>query len=97
MYYEIKTERSPNKRRDRHDIVVEILKTAMDGKIKTHIMYKAKLSYDQLNKYLELLSRKGFLENYTIKRRNNDLKMYRTTQKGLQLIKDFETVKSIWK
>ncbi len=97
MYYEIKRRGSQNKRRDRHDIVVEILKTAMDGKIKTHIMYKAKLSYDQLNKYLELLNRKGLLENYTIRRRNNDLRMYRTTQKGLQLIKDFETVKSIWR
>ena len=97
MYYEIKRRGSQNKRRDRHDIVVEILKTAMDGKIKTHIMYKAKLSYDQLNKYLELLNRKGLLENYTIRRRNNDLRMYRTTQKGLQLIKDFETVKSVWR
>lgn len=97
MYYEIERRGSPNKRRDRHDIVVEILKTAMDGKIKTHIMYKAKLSYDQVNKYLELLSRRGLLENYTVRRRNNDLRVYRTTQKGLQLIKDFETVKNVWR
>jgi predicted transcriptional regulator len=53
------------KRRDRHDIVVEILRTAVDGKIKTHIMYKAKLSYAQLNEYLPLLVEKGFLEVHT--------------------------------
>ncbi|NIW09775.1 MAG: hypothetical protein GWN33_04070, partial [Gammaproteobacteria bacterium] len=73
-----------NKRRDRHDIVAEILKTARGGKIKTHIMYKAKLSYSQINEYLNLLIKKGFLENMTIKRKRQIITMYKTTKKGME-------------
>jgi len=51
-----------SKRRDRHEIIAEILETARGGAIKTHIMYKAKLSFAQLNKYVPLLIEKGFLE-----------------------------------
>jgi predicted transcriptional regulator len=50
------------KRRDRHDIVAEILETAKGGVIKTHVLYKAKLSYAQLSEYIRMLLRKGFLE-----------------------------------
>ena len=58
-----------NRRRDRHEIVAEILNHAKGGKIKTHIMYKAKLSYAQINEYLRLLVEKGFLEDLTTKRK----------------------------
>ena len=56
-------------RRDRHEIVAEILETAIGGAIKTHIMYKAKLSYNQLNDYLTSLVESGLLENHTIIRK----------------------------
>jgi len=72
------------KRRDRHDIIVDILKTARDGKKKTQIMYKAKLSHAQLKLYLDVLRKSGLLEN-------ND-GVFKTTRKGLQLIKDFESI-----
>jgi len=85
-----------NKRRDRHDIAVEILRTAVDGKIKTHIMYKAKLSYAQLNEYIQLLLDKGLLENITIRQRRMDKKVYKTTHKGLEFIESFETVRRLW-
>jgi len=84
------------KRRDRHDIVVEILKTAMEGKIKTHIMYKAKLSYAQLNEYLPLLVEKGFLENTSIKQKRALKRVYRTTQKGLAFLENFNSIKKLW-
>ena len=71
------------KRRDRHDIAVEILRTAVEGKIKTHIMYKAKLSYAQLNEYLPLLIEKGFLENTSIRHKRTLKRVYKTTKKGL--------------
>ena len=63
---------SSNRRRDRHEIVAEILKTAREGRIKTHIMYKAKLSYSQINTYLKLLVGNGVLsqdEAYELMRR----------------------------
>jgi predicted transcriptional regulator len=84
------------KRRDRHDIVVEILKTAIDAKIKTHIMYKAKLSYGQINKYLSLLVNKGFIESFTVKHRKVLRKLYRTTEKGRKLLENFESIAKLW-
>ena len=85
-----------NKRRDRHDIVAEILKTARGGKIKTHIMYKAKLSYSQINEYLNLLLEKGFLENMTIMRKRQIVTMYKTTQKGIEFLDHLEFLNKLW-
>lgn len=81
-----------NRRRDRHDIVTEILKTAREGKIKTHIMYKAKLSYSQINTYLQLLVEKGFLENNIVVRKKQTITLYKTTPKGVHLIENIEVV-----
>jgi predicted transcriptional regulator len=84
------------KRRDRHYIVVEILRTAVEGKIKTHIMYKAKLSYAQLNEYLPLLIENGFLENTSVKQRRLVKRVYKTTDKGLKFLENFDSVKKLW-
>jgi predicted transcriptional regulator len=84
------------KRRDRHDIIVEILKTAMNGKVKTHIMYKARLSYAQLNEYLPRLVENGFLENQKVKRRKDYKKVFKTTSKGLKFIENFENIRCLW-
>jgi len=84
------------KRRDRHDIIIEILKTAIEGRIKTHIMYKAKLSYAQLNEYLPTLVQNGFLENTTIRSKKYQKKVFKTTFKGLRLIENFETMNKLW-
>jgi len=84
------------KRRDRHDIVAEILKTAVNGQIKTHIMYRAKLSYSQINEYLPLLVEKGFLENIHVTRGRQRLTVYRTTPKGIQFIENLESVDKLW-
>jgi predicted transcriptional regulator len=72
------------RRRDRHDIILDILKIARGGRRKTHIMYKAKLSYCQLKAYLELLNDRGLLES-------ND-GFYCTTRKGLDFIKTYEEI-----
>ncbi len=84
-----------SKRRDRHDIVAEILKTAREGRIKTHIMYKAKLSYSQINTYLQLLVDKGFLENNTIVRKRQTITLYRTTSKGVHFIENIDNVNEL--
>jgi len=84
------------RRRDRHDIIVEILKTAIEGKIKTHIMYKAKLSYAQVNQYLPSLVSNGFLENITVKHKRHYKKVFRTTPKGVRFIENFESMRKLW-
>jgi len=84
-----------NRRRDRHDIVAEILRTARRGGIKTHIMYKAKLSYSQINSYLQVLVDKGFLENTTISRKRHFVTVYRTTSKGLMYINNLDAVNQL--
>jgi len=80
---------SVSKRRDRHDIVAEILETARGGAIKTHIMYKAKLSYAQLNDYLPLLVEKGFLENLTIMRNKQTKRILKTSEQGEKFLQNF--------
>ena len=78
-----------NKRRDRHEIVAEILETARGGAIKTHIMYKAKLSYAQLNEYLPLLVEKGFLENLTIVKNRQTKHILKTSGQGEVFLQNF--------
>jgi len=84
------------RRRDRHEIIAEILRTAVNGKIKTHIMYRAKLSYSQINEYLPLLVENGLLENAKMPRGKQRTIVYRTTAKGLQFIESLESVNKLW-
>jgi len=84
------------RRRDRHEIIAEILKTALNGKIKTHIMYRAKLSYSQINEYLPLLIEKGFLENTKVMRGKQRALVYRTTSKGLQFMENLDSLHRLW-
>jgi len=72
------------KRRDRHDILVDILKTAKLGIKRTNLMHKAKLSHTQLKLYLYVLSENGLLES-------ND-GLVRTTTKGTQFVRVFESL-----
>ena len=84
------------KRRDRHEIVAEILTIAIGGMIKTHIMYRAKLSYSQINEYLPLLVDKGFLENTNVLRMGQRTRIYKTTQKGLEFIESLKAIDKLW-
>jgi predicted transcriptional regulator len=69
------------KRRDKLDIISEITEIAKNGALKTQIMYKANLSFAQLNEYLKLLTKINLLE----KNANGGKEVYRATEKG----KDF--------
>ena len=75
------TERS-RRRRARHDIIMEILKTAKSGEKKTQIMYKARLSFSQLEQYLNALKNGGFI--------SEESGVWRTTEKGLHVIEACE-------
>jgi predicted transcriptional regulator len=68
------------KYRSRTDIVGLILEAANGGATKTRIMYKAFLSYAQLKDYLTVLLEKDVLEY------EDETQLFRTTEKGLQLL-----------
>jgi predicted transcriptional regulator len=79
-------------RRDRHDIVAEILETARGGAIKTHIMYKAKLSYSQLEEYTALLVEKGFLQKHAIFNHRRTQDIFKTSEQGEEFIRSYRTL-----
>jgi predicted transcriptional regulator len=69
------------KYRSRTEIVSMILDAANEGATKTKIMYKAFLSYSQLKEYLSVLIENNLIEY------NKGTKTFRTTKKGLNLLK----------
>jgi len=73
----------PSRRRGSLVISVTILKAAKKGAKKTHLLSSVCLSYEQLIRYIEFLKTRGFIKEYDA--------LYRTTEKGLQLIEEFES------
>ena len=69
------------KYRSRTEIVSMILEASNGGATKTKMMYKSMLSYNQLKEYLTVL-----IENDLIKYLNGT-QTFRTTEKGLNLLK----------
>jgi predicted transcriptional regulator len=65
--------------RDRHDIVMEILDKARNGKNKTEIIRDVGLSYKQTKQYLGTLLEKGLLEIDRNRR-------FRTTKTGQEFL-----------
>lgn len=82
---------SENKRRDRLQIMAQILQIAKHGSLKTSIMYKANLSFAQLNKYLKLLLDIKLLEA----KNQNSRTLYKTSKKGLKYLKSHEEIKEL--
>lgn len=80
-------ERSNSRRRpyrNRMEIAAGILEIAKNGSRKTRIMYLGNLSFDLLQKYLDLLVNLGLLQM-----RNDKEKIYLATEKGRQFLEDF--------
>ncbi len=76
------------KRRDRLYIIAEILAIAKDGSLKTQIMYRANLSFAQLNEYLNFLLKKELLKVHTDERKT----FYKTTSKGIKYLENYEEI-----
>ncbi len=72
-----------SKRRDKLVIIAEIIQIAEKGTSKTHIMFKANLSFSQLNQYLTVLTDKCLLEKHKV----DGKEIYEATPKGLDLLK----------
>jgi len=82
---------SSRKRRDRSGIMAEILEVARDGALKTQIMYKANLSFAQLNEYLSLLSDLNLLKAVNTSKRT----IYKTTEKGLRYLQSYREIRKM--
>ncbi|HDQ05443.1 MAG TPA: hypothetical protein ENN36_01815 [Candidatus Bathyarchaeota archaeon] len=80
-----------NKRRNRLYIIAEILTIAKEGSLKTQIMYRANLSFAQLNEYLSFLTK---IELLGIQKENGR-NIYRTTTKGSKYLEKYEDIANL--
>lgn len=81
------------KRRDKLFIVAEILEIAKDGTLKTQIMYRANLSFTQLNEYLDFMLKIELLEKIRI----NEKDVYKATAKGLDFLQRYRDISELLK
>ena len=72
-------------RRDKIEIIADILKVALCGAKKTHIVYKANLNFNVLKKYIIRLEDNGLLMKL-------DGGHYITTQKGSQFLEQYNKI-----
>jgi len=89
----LKTEpvETSRKRRDRLYIIAEILVIARDRSLKTQIMYRANLSFAQLNEYLNFLIRRELLK----RNMENGKTFYKTTAKGVKYLENYEEISNL--
>ncbi len=64
------------------EIIAEIINTCAERRRKTQIMLKARLNYEQISYYTNLLSHRGLLKQYS----QNGIVFYIATEKGMQLL-----------
>ena len=75
------------------EIVANLLTIAKNGALKTHLMYRANLSYLMVTEYLDFLCRSDLIcENVD---EEGTSKIYRTTAKGLKYLEVYETLQTI--
>ena len=78
-------------RRDRLHIMAEIMEITKGSQLKTRIMYRANLSFSQVNEYLSFLTEMGFLKVSEVKGQ----KFYETTTKGERYIDNYMEMSSL--
>jgi predicted transcriptional regulator len=81
------------KRRDKLYIIAEILEIAKDGTLKTQIMYRANLSFTQLNDYIKFMLKINLME----KRPEGTKEIYRATDKGIDFLGRYREIKELLK
>jgi predicted transcriptional regulator len=74
----LERETTTENNRGKLEIMADVVYLGTSSIKKTHIMYKANLSYDQINRYLRVLLKLEFIE-YAI---DDGTAIYRATEKG---------------
>lgn len=85
------------RKRDRIDIVFDMLQSIQNkgGRIKpTHLMYKANLSHNQMNSYLDELVNKDFVKKV---KEENHYEYILITNNGLRFIEKIKEMKEFEK
>lgn len=80
-----------SKRRDKLYIIAEILEIAKCGTLKTQVMYRANLSFSQLNTYLKFVLKTGLLDKILEGGKN----IYLTTEKGLDFLQRYREIAAL--
>ncbi|MEK6816882.1 MAG: winged helix-turn-helix domain-containing protein [Nanoarchaeota archaeon] len=81
-------------RRDKLDIVSDILKSIQDkgGRIKpTHLLYKSNLSHEGMKRYIEELKVKLMIIEEEDPKKN--LRYFIITDKGLKFLQDYKKIR----
>ncbi|MDG6223289.1 MAG: winged helix-turn-helix domain-containing protein [Candidatus Bathyarchaeota archaeon] len=73
-------------KRNRFEIVKDILILTKEKNLKTPILSGANLSYNQLENYLDLLINRDLLKSYEFEGK----KFYKTTEKGFNFLKVYQ-------
>jgi predicted transcriptional regulator len=79
--------------RNRMEIVANLLEIARTGALKTHLMYRANLSYLMVTEYLQYLSTSQLIEETVDE--EGVTKIYRTSPKGLKYLQVYDSLQSI--
>lgn len=83
----------PLRNRDRLSIMAGILEVALNGSLKTQILYKTNLSFAQSIKYLALLLDLKLLEVVE----NSERKVFKTTNKGMRFVQSHRETREFLK
>jgi predicted transcriptional regulator len=81
------------RRRDRLSIMAEILGVTLEGALKTQVMYRANLSFAQLNQYLSLLLDLNLIEL----KKSSEKAVYKTTTKGIRFLESYQQIQELLK
>ena len=81
------------KRRDKLFIISEILEIAREGTLKTQIMYRANLSFTQLNEYLGFMLKNSLLALII----RSDREVYVATEKGMDFLQRYREITELLK
>ena len=76
-----------NNRRSNIEVMADILRLSKAGK--TEIMYGANMSYRQLQRYLNYLTERGFIDTTKV---GNPITQYRVNRKGFKLLENIENL-----
>ena len=79
-----------SKRRSEIEISADILKVAVAGVKKSHIVYRANLNFEVVKRYLKRLNDAGLIDLPSVESR-----LFRTTRKGREYIDQFENLNTL--
>ena len=77
------------KKRDTLTIIANTLSKSTNGISKTRLVYKTNMNFKSIRKYLVFLLNTGFLSVHTV----DGKKLYKTTEKGLHLLKQLRDIR----